>query len=595
MLSRFPTDGPTLDEDALEENLVGFPTSNIVVGSREPEQIYHIHPNSSNSSPISLQTLIDWQGEDPKIQEIVSNFTSDSPACNTRLNRLEKFDNLIYEEGLLKKRKVGNISDNTMKYMVVVPVDKQEHILWRYHDHVLAGHPGWKETYRAITNRFYWKSVRESTRRYVAACHICECTKPLDNKIDVPLRPRKPTQQWEVVSVDLMGPYARTSRGKTNILVATDCHSRWVEAYPLGAATSAVIIQTLERELFARFGYPRVLLSDNIPQFTSDVWTKALDRWGVEGWTTPVYHPRANPVERRNQELKKGLRALLVNDSHRSWDQKLSAVLFTFYRKNDRTGVSPSVSVFGHKTKSPGDWALIVKSDSTPRVPATLDIITVAEKSKENQRAFAAGDQVFVKAHPLSKADQGFHARAAPASPPAPTDRRPIPGPVRHTQRTVRKATKAPTAKPQPRPTRAAQGPALASALPPVHRRPSQQQRRRLPTVQPRPQPATAQPRAQPPIARPRTQPPTVRPRTQPTAVQPRAQPPNAPPRTQPPPPAPIPERQPETPVDAIPREGTPSVDEDACQAPPPTVVSHEPMEVGGDDIFVDIEALYQE
>ncbi|XP_050053812.1 uncharacterized protein LOC126549238 [Aphis gossypii] len=52
------------------------------------------------------------------------------------------------------------------------------------------------------------------------------------------------------------------------------------------------------------------------------------------------------------------------------------------------------------------------------------------------------------------------HAKAAPASAPAPTDRRPIPGPVRHTQRTVRKAT---TAKPQPRPARAAQGTALAS------------------------------------------------------------------------------------------------------------------------------------
>jgi hypothetical protein len=69
--------------------------------------------------------------------------------------------------------------------LVVIPVDKQEHIIWRYHDHILAGHPGWKETYRAITNRFYRKSVRESTRRYVAACHISACNKPLNNKIDV--------------------------------------------------------------------------------------------------------------------------------------------------------------------------------------------------------------------------------------------------------------------------------------------------------------------------------------------------------------------------------------------------------------------------
>lgn len=42
----------------------------------------------------------------------------------------------------------------------------------------------------------------------------------------------------------------------------------------------------------------------------------ALKRWGVDGWMTPIYYPRANPVERRNQELKKGLRTLLVDKPH---------------------------------------------------------------------------------------------------------------------------------------------------------------------------------------------------------------------------------------------------------------------------------------
>lgn len=31
----------------------------------------------------------------------------------------------------------------------------------------------------------------------------------------------------------------------------------------------------------------------------------AIERWGAESWTTPVYHPRANLVERRHQEIKK--------------------------------------------------------------------------------------------------------------------------------------------------------------------------------------------------------------------------------------------------------------------------------------------------
>jgi len=40
----------------------------------------------------------------------------------------------------------------------------------------------------------------------------------------------------------------------------------------------------------------------------------------MDGWMTLIYHPRANPLERQNQELKKGLRTLLVGKPHRLWN-----------------------------------------------------------------------------------------------------------------------------------------------------------------------------------------------------------------------------------------------------------------------------------
>ncbi|XP_050064309.1 uncharacterized protein K02A2.6-like [Aphis gossypii] len=95
-----------------------------------------------------------------------------------------------------------------------------------------------------------------------------------------------------------MGPYPRTSRGKQYLLVATDMFSRWTEAYKLGTATTKTITETLEREFFSRFGYPHVCLSDNGPQFVANDMRSAIERWGAEDWTTPIYHPRANPVER---------------------------------------------------------------------------------------------------------------------------------------------------------------------------------------------------------------------------------------------------------------------------------------------------------
>lgn len=93
--------------------------------------------------------------------------------------------------------------------------------------------------------------------------------------------------------------------------IVTDCFSRWSEAYPLDTAITKTITETLEREFFSCFGYPRVCLSDNSLQFI--LKKTMLDCWETEGWTTSVYHPRVNPVERRNQKLKKGLRAQLAN------------------------------------------------------------------------------------------------------------------------------------------------------------------------------------------------------------------------------------------------------------------------------------------
>jgi len=177
-----------------------------------------------------------------------------------------------------------------------------------------------------------------------------------------------------------MGPYPRSGKGKSYILVTTDCFSRWTEVYPLGTVTSEIIIETLEREFFSRFGYLRVCLNDNGPQFVSNVIQNALERCGAEGWMTPIYHPRANPVERRNQDLKKGLRAQLIDGHHKSWNTKLPVILFVIRnRRNEQTGYPPVVLVLGKECKRLGDWAL-AKSE-----PVRIDKNRVEEKRIEHE------------------------------------------------------------------------------------------------------------------------------------------------------------------------------------------------------------------
>jgi len=132
----------------------------------------------------------------------------------------------------------------------------------------------------------------EAVRNYVRLYVIYARVKPLNHIPEDRICSRFPWQFWEVLRINRMCPYPRTQRGMTTILVVTDCYSLWVEAFSLRKSTIKSIVDTFERELFPRFGYPRALLSDNGPQFVSKTMRDAHRRWGVEGWMTLIYHPR---------------------------------------------------------------------------------------------------------------------------------------------------------------------------------------------------------------------------------------------------------------------------------------------------------------
>ena len=61
--------------------------------------------------------------------------------------------------------------------------------------------------------------------------------------------------------MDFAGPIA----GKM-VLVVIDTHSKWIEACAMPTATAQTTVQQL-RQIFARFGVPESVITDNGPQF----------------------------------------------------------------------------------------------------------------------------------------------------------------------------------------------------------------------------------------------------------------------------------------------------------------------------------------
>ena len=76
--------------------------------------------------------------------------------------------------------------------------------------------------------------------------------------------------------------------------------------------TSTQIIRAME-PIFARFGIPFSLRTDNGTQFVSDDFRSLLDVYGIEHWRNIPYWPSSNgEIERQNRTLLKAMKIVKV-------------------------------------------------------------------------------------------------------------------------------------------------------------------------------------------------------------------------------------------------------------------------------------------
>ena len=107
------------------------------------------------------------------------------------------------------------------------------------------------------------------------------------------------------VAIDLIGPLVPvTDRKHRWVLTLVDCATRYPEAVALTSTTTEEIADALIG-IFSRVGVPKIVLSDNGPQFVSGLM-KEVSRLMSVAWTnSSPYHPQANGlVERFNGILK---------------------------------------------------------------------------------------------------------------------------------------------------------------------------------------------------------------------------------------------------------------------------------------------------
>lgn len=347
-----------------------------------------------------------------------------------------KYPDYMIENGVLYRhipREIGDEEEEPWKLCVGRP--DRRRVLAENHDAASAGHLGVRKTILRVARLYYWPGMFRDVARYVRNCDSCQRFKAEQRRPAGEMLTRIPEEPWSTVCADFVGPLPRSRRGFNMLLVFLDKFTKWVEIVPLRKATTSTLQQAFRERIVARFGVPKVFLTDNGVQFTSNQFRKYLRNLGVRQQYTAPYTPRENPTERANRTIKTIISQFTGADQ-RNWDELLPEITLAINSStSSATGYSPSYLVQGRQPRLPRnlfDETTLGTGQQTTEPSQRSDQLKEIFKIARRNLAVAAADQarhynlrrrswapqigelVLVRAHHLSKASENFASKLAP-------------------------------------------------------------------------------------------------------------------------------------------------------------------------------------
>eukprot|EP00731_Ephydatia_muelleri_P000002 Em0001g2a len=181
---------------------------------------------------------------------------------------------------------------------IVIPMALRAPVLNRLHE----GHLGINKCRDRARESVWWPGLNRELEVKISMC--TKCIKSHSQKPEPLMMSKLPDLPWQKVATDLF-----SWKGSQYLLII-DYFSRYVELSKLSATTSQDVINHM-KSIFARHGIPNEVVSDNGPQFSSNVCHSFAGEYGFVHTTSSPRYPQGNG------EAERALRAMEQKDKQK--------------------------------------------------------------------------------------------------------------------------------------------------------------------------------------------------------------------------------------------------------------------------------------
>ncbi|XP_044167088.1 uncharacterized protein K02A2.6-like [Acropora millepora] len=176
---------------------------------------------------------------------------------------------------------------------IVVPAVLRKELMEKTH----VSHIGIEGCTRRARDTLYWPRMTTEIKEYISKCDVCMTHRTSQGKEPI-LQHEFISRPWAKVAADLCEFDNRV------LLVVSDYYSNYIVVARLNNLTSRAVIKEL-KAIFARFGVPDTLVTDNGAQFSSAEFAVFATTWMFEHKTSSPTYPQSNgKAEKAVQTVK---------------------------------------------------------------------------------------------------------------------------------------------------------------------------------------------------------------------------------------------------------------------------------------------------